>query len=68
MVTENLLQNILDADTSRQATGKEKMRKKTIVRTAEQSAAEKRKEKENYRPYSRVDGAWGETWGWGQIG
>jgi hypothetical protein len=44
MVTENLQQNILDADTSGKRPEKRK-RKKTIVRTAEQSAAErKRKE------------------------
>jgi hypothetical protein len=36
MVTENLLQNILDADTSgKRLEKKKKKRKKTIVRTAE---------------------------------
>lgn len=44
MVTEDLLQNIVDADTSGKRLEKKK-RKKTIVRTAEQSAAEKKKKK-----------------------
>jgi hypothetical protein len=44
MSTENLLQNKLEVDMTGKGSEKRK-RKKTIVRTAEQSAAEKKKEK-----------------------
>ena len=44
MVTENLLQNILDADTRRKRTEKKKKRKLSSVQR-EQSAAEKKKKK-----------------------
>jgi hypothetical protein len=67
MVTENLLQNILDTDTS----GKRPPEKKEKENYRPYSGAVgggKKERKRNYRPYSRVDGAWGETWGWCPIG